>query len=77
MALHTLCEATQVSFTELPDFKEVHKAVANQRWEIPIPIQAVVMPALLRGKHVGSLAQTSSGQTAAFAMPLIETIDPF
>ena len=50
--------------------------MAAQGWETPTPIQALALPALLSGEDVVGLAQTGSGKTAAFAIPLIETIDP-
>jgi ATP-dependent RNA helicase DeaD len=50
--------------------------VADQGWEVPTPIQALALPELLRGADVVGLAQTGSGKTAAFAIPLIEAIDP-
>ncbi len=64
-----------VSFTDLPISKQAHKAVADEGWETPTPIQALAMPALLAGEDVVGLAQTGSGKTAAFAIPLIEAID--
>jgi ATP-dependent RNA helicase DeaD len=50
--------------------------VTDQRWETPTPIQALTLPALLGGEDVVGLAQTGSGKTAAFAIPLIEAVDP-
>jgi superfamily II DNA/RNA helicase len=41
-------------------------------FEIPTPIQAQAIPAILRGRDVLGLAQTGSGKTAAFALPLFE-----
>jgi ATP-dependent RNA helicase DeaD len=70
-----LQEVPRASFTALPISKQVHKAVAEQGWETPTPIQALAMPALLAGEDVVGLAQTGSGKTAAFAIPLIEAID--
>ncbi|HKH77577.1 MAG TPA: DEAD/DEAH box helicase [Rubrobacteraceae bacterium] len=70
-----LQEAPQASFTDLPISKQVHKAVADQGWETPTPIQALAMPALLAGEDVVGLAQTGSGKTAAFSIPLIEAIN--
>ena len=67
---------TSVSFTDLPISGQIHKAIAEQGWETPTPIQALALPALLDGEDVVGLAQTGSGKTAAFAIPLIESIDP-
>ena len=76
MTPHTLTEAPRVSFTDLPVSEQVRKAVTDQGWETPTPIQALTLPALLSGEDVVGLAQTGSGKTAAFAVPLIEAVDP-
>ena len=76
MTSHTLTEAPRVSFTDLPVSEQVRKAVTDQGWETPTPIQALTLPALLGGEDVVGLAQTGSGKTAAFAIPLIEAVDP-
>lgn len=69
-------EGPAVSFQDLPISEPVYRAVADLGWEIPTPIQALALPALLRGDDVVGLAQTGSGKTAAFAIPLIESVDP-
>src|SRR5215204_5881701 len=76
LTTHTLTEAPRASFKNLLVSKQVHKAVADQGWESPTPIQTLALPALLRGEDVVGLAQTGSGKTAAFSIPLIEAIDP-
>ena len=53
----------------------VRRAVGEQGWQTPTPIQALALPALLGGEDVVGLAQTGSGKTAAFALPLIEALD--
>jgi ATP-dependent RNA helicase DeaD len=50
--------------------------VADQEWEIPTPIQELTLPALLRREDVVGVAETGSGKTAAFSIPLIEGINP-
>jgi len=55
--------------------EQVHRAVADQGWETPTPIQALALPELLEGEDVVGLAQTGSGKTAAFAIPLIDGLD--
>ena len=72
----TIPEATHASFEDFPISGKVRKAVADQGWEIPTPIQELAIPALLDGEDVVGLAQTGSGKTAAFAIPLIEAMDP-
>jgi ATP-dependent RNA helicase DeaD len=60
----------------MPFSAEIQKAVADQGWETPTPIQALALPALLDGRDVVGLAQTGSGKTAAFGIPLLEALDP-
>ncbi len=71
----TLHEVQTTSFTDLPISENARKAVADQGWETPTPIQALAMPELLDGEDVVGLAQTGSGKTAAFSIPLIEALD--
>ncbi|MDQ4128146.1 MAG: DEAD/DEAH box helicase [Actinomycetota bacterium] len=71
----TLREAPRVSFADLSLSEQVHRAVADQGWKTPTPIQALALPELLDGEDVVGLAQTGSGKTAAFAIPLIEALD--
>ncbi|MGB4918151.1 MAG: DEAD/DEAH box helicase [Propionicimonas sp.] len=44
-------------------------------YENPSPIQAATIPALLQGRHVVGLAQTGTGKTAAFALPILQRLD--
>ena len=44
-------------------------------YESPSPIQAATIPALLAGRHVVGLAQTGTGKTAAFALPILARLD--
>ena len=71
----TISEVQKISFADLPLSEQVHRAVADQGWETPTPIQALALPELLDGGDVVGLAQTGSGKTAAFAIPLIEGLD--
>ncbi|MBA4116696.1 MAG: DEAD/DEAH box helicase, partial [Rubrobacter sp.] len=48
----------------------MHRAVADQGWDAPTPIQALALPPLLEGEDVVGLAQTGSGKTAAFSIHL-------
>lgn len=75
METSTLTEAQRASFDDLPISGPTRKAIADQGWETPTPIQALALPELLDGNDVVGLAQTGSGKTAAFSIPLIESID--
>ena len=75
MTTQTISEAPIASFEELRISNPVRRAVADQGWETPTPIQALALPELLDGEDVVGLAQTGSGKTAAFAIPLIEGLN--
>ncbi len=55
---------------------DVLLAVTAQGYTVPTPIQAQVIPYLLAGEDVLGQAQTGTGKTAAFALPLLTTLDP-
>lgn len=65
-----------VAFAELGLSEPVARAVGEMGFETATPIQAHAIPVLLEGKDVLGLAQTGTGKTAAFAIPLIMRIDP-
>jgi ATP-dependent RNA helicase DeaD len=72
---NTLQEVQRASFADLLISDGVQRAVTEQGWETLTPIQALTLPELLDGEDVVGLAQTGSGKTAAFAIPLIEALD--
>ena len=63
------------SFAELGIDERVLKALTKVGYETPSPIQAATIPPLLEGRHVVGLAQTGTGKTAAFAVPILSRID--
>jgi len=63
------------NFTELNLPEALTKVVSELGYETPSPIQAQCIPLLLQGKDVLGLAQTGTGKTAAFALPLLANID--
>ncbi|HEY7883428.1 MAG TPA: DEAD/DEAH box helicase, partial [Cellvibrionaceae bacterium] len=64
-----------ITFSEMALSAPVLKAVIDIGYEQPSPIQAAAIPALLAGKDIVGLAQTGTGKTAAFALPMLSTID--
>jgi len=54
---------------------EVQKALVDVGYESPSPIQAATIPPLLEGRDVLGQAQTGTGKTAAFALPILSRID--
>jgi len=63
------------SFSDLALAQPVLKAVEKAGYESPSPIQAKIIPFMLQGRDVLGQAQTGTGKTAAFALPILSTID--
>nr|BAA11901.1 rhlE [Shewanella violacea] [Shewanella violacea DSS12] len=63
-----------MSFTSLGLSAPILKAVASKGYETPSPIQAQAIPAVLEGKDVMAAAQTGTGKTAGFTLPLLELL---
>lgn len=63
------------SFAALGLDDRILKALRDLGYETPSPIQAATIPALLEGRDVMGLAQTGTGKTAAFALPILERLD--
>jgi ATP-dependent RNA helicase DeaD len=67
--------APEQTFSDLGLAPEVLKALADVGYETPSQIQALTIPPLLEGRHVVGLAQTGTGKTAAFALPILSQLD--
>lgn len=64
------------SFRDLSLSKEVQKAITDLGFEEPTPVQARAIPVILTGRDVIGQAQTGTGKTVAFGVPIIESIRP-
>jgi ATP-dependent RNA helicase DeaD len=64
---------TRFSDLKLPE--EICRALLSSGYEFPTAIQAATIPAMLEGRDVLGQAQTGTGKTAAFALPLLSRID--
>jgi ATP-dependent RNA helicase DeaD len=64
------------SFKDLPLSMEVLKGIEDLGFDNLFPIQAQAIMPLLEGKDVIGQAQTGTGKTAAFGVPMVERIDP-
>lgn len=67
--------STLPSFRDLALTEPLLKALDDVGYETPSPIQAQVIPHMLQGKDVLGQAQTGTGKTAAFALPILSRID--
>lgn len=72
----TIPDSPANTFAELEIHPAVLQAVSDVGYESPSAIQAATIPALLAGSDVVGLAQTGTGKTAAFAIPILSKIDP-
>ena len=68
--------SSDVLFDDLGLPEDLLAAVKELGFSAPTAIQAAAIPILLRGKDVVGVAQTGTGKTAAFALPLLAHIDP-
>ncbi|MBF0448414.1 MAG: DEAD/DEAH box helicase [Magnetococcales bacterium] len=59
-------------FSDLPLIPSLHTALNNLGFQKPTPIQAQAIPQLLKGRDLLGIAQTGTGKTAAFALPIID-----
>jgi len=63
-----------MSFTTLGLAEPLLRAVAEQGYETPSPIQAQAIPAVLTGRDIMAAAQTGTGKTAGFTLPLLQRL---
>ena len=63
-------------FGSLPVSRLVSSALHDLGYAAPTPIQEQIIPAMLEGEDLVGQAQTGTGKTAAFGIPLAETLDP-
>ncbi|MBQ9766117.1 MAG: DEAD/DEAH box helicase [Lachnospiraceae bacterium] len=64
-----------LKFEELGLLPEIERAVKTMGFEVASPIQARAIPAMRTGRDIVGQAQTGTGKTAAFGIPLLEKID--
>ncbi|WP_030143252.1 DEAD/DEAH box helicase [Mycetocola saprophilus] len=69
-------DSDTIPFSELGLSDSVLKALKDVGYETPSAIQAATIPPLLEGRDVVGLAQTGTGKTAAFALPILSRLDP-
>lgn len=68
-------QSTETTFSSLGLHSSVLKALGDVGYETPSPIQAKAIPVMLEGKDILGQAQTGTGKTAAFALPILSRID--
>ncbi|QBZ84052.1 ATP-dependent RNA helicase DeaD [Hydrogenovibrio crunogenus] len=66
---------TEIKFSDLGLSAPILKTLEEIGYETPSPIQEQAIPVLLKGGDILGMAQTGTGKTAAFALPILSTID--
>ena len=80
--MKTICDRRKIktlqvqSFKDLPLGMEVQRSIKELGYGELFPIQAQAIMPLLEGKDVIGQAQTGTGKTAAFGVPMVERLDP-
>jgi ATP-dependent RNA helicase RhlE len=67
-------DAPVASFAELMLVPELLRAVEDAGYTTPTPIQARAIPLILNGRDIMGLAQTGTGKTAAFTLPIVQRL---
>lgn len=70
------CESDSMTFTDLQLPPDLIAALAKQQISDPTPIQSAAIPVLFAGKDVYLNAETGTGKTLAYLLPLVARIDP-
>ena len=68
--------ATKIAFKDLGLAAGIQQAIDELGFDEPTPIQEQAIPELLGGHDVIGQAQTGTGKTAAFGLPLLQYLDP-
>ena len=65
---------TSLSFSDLGVAEPLLRALVSENYHTPTPIQTQAIPPLLAGKDVVGIAQTGTGKTAAFTLPILQRL---
>ena len=68
-------DVSPISFDDMTLSAPLIKALKDVGYETPSPIQAETIPLIMAGKDLVGQAQTGTGKTAAFALPLLNRIN--
>ena len=63
-----------MKFSDLDLSDSILRALEDQKYEMPTPIQAEVIPTILNNSDVMAAAQTGTGKTAGFVLPILSKL---
>lgn len=66
-----------IKFTDLPLIAPLQFALKENKYEKPTPIQQQAIPSLLEGRDLLGIAQTGTGKTAAFSLPMLQILSGY
>ena len=69
-----MSQSSPVTFASLALAAPIQRALSDKGYVTPSPIQARAIPSLLEGRDIVGIAQTGTGKTAAFALPLLHRL---
>lgn len=71
-----ISDTPQITFSDLGLHPGILQAVAATGYTVPTPIQAKAIPVVMQGRDVMGAAQTGTGKTAAFTLPILQRLMP-
>jgi superfamily II DNA/RNA helicase len=69
-------ELAEITFSDFSLAEPIQRAVAQMGYQTPTPVQAAAIPVVMSGRDVMAAAQTGTGKTAGFALPILQRLLP-
>ena len=76
MTQENVSDAMTSAFDDFDFHKAINKSIKKEGFETPTPIQSMAIPHVMAGVDIMGIAQTGSGKTAAFSLPMINGLIP-
>ena len=69
-------DPAEITFADFALAEPIQRAVAQMGYRVPTPVQAAAIPIVMSGRDVMAAAQTGTGKTAGFALPILQRLLP-